>query len=132
MGAGYAERVTMTGETRAPWPGRQPRVDSATGLAPPSAGQLPLARFDLALVLDRDDGHGLVERYGGERDRESAAGKGLRLERGVRAREKPGARGLHRAARELERKGGRYGLVTLCIGVGQGYAAVIENSNWQA
>ena len=43
-----------------------------------------------------------------------------------------GARILLAAARELERKGGRYGLVTLCIGVGQGYAAVIENSNWQA
>ena len=43
-----------------------------------------------------------------------------------------GARILLSAARELERKGGRYGLVTLCIGVGQGYAAVIENSNRQA
>ena len=43
-----------------------------------------------------------------------------------------GARILLAAARELERKGGRYGLVTLCIGVGQGYAAVIENSNRQA
>ena len=43
-----------------------------------------------------------------------------------------GARILLGAARELERKKGRYGLVTLCIGVGQGYAAVIENSNRQA
>ena len=43
-----------------------------------------------------------------------------------------GARILLAAARELERKKGRYGLVTLCIGVGQGYAAVIENSNRQA
>ena len=43
-----------------------------------------------------------------------------------------GARILLAAARELERKGGRYGLVTLCIGVGQGYAVVIENSNRQA
>ena len=43
-----------------------------------------------------------------------------------------GARILLAAARELERKGGRYGLVTLCIGVGQGYAAVIENSNRKA
>ena len=43
-----------------------------------------------------------------------------------------GARILLAAARELERKRGRYGLVTLCIGVGQGYAAVIENSNRQA
>ena len=39
-----------------------------------------------------------------------------------------GSRILLAAARELKRTGGRYGLVTLCIGVGQGYAAVIENT----
>jgi acetyl-CoA acetyltransferase len=27
---------------------------------------------------------------------------------------------------ELERRGGRYGLATMCIGVGQGIAAIIE------
>ncbi|MCP5433352.1 MAG: acetyl-CoA C-acyltransferase [Alphaproteobacteria bacterium] len=30
------------------------------------------------------------------------------------------------ALRELERRGGRYALVTLCIGIGQGIAAVVE------
>jgi acetyl-CoA acetyltransferase len=30
------------------------------------------------------------------------------------------------AARELQRKDGKYALVTMCIGVGQGYAVVIE------
>ena len=30
------------------------------------------------------------------------------------------------AARQLQRTGGRYALVTLCIGVGQGLAAVLE------
>ena len=39
-----------------------------------------------------------------------------------------GARILLAAARQLHRTGGRYGLVTLCIGVGQGYAAVVENT----
>ena len=39
-----------------------------------------------------------------------------------------GARILLAAARQLKRTGGKYGLVTLCIGVGQGYAAVIENT----
>ena len=39
-----------------------------------------------------------------------------------------GARILLAAARQLHRTGGKYGLVTLCIGVGQGYAAVIENA----
>jgi acetyl-CoA acetyltransferase len=29
-------------------------------------------------------------------------------------------------ARELERRDGRYGLATMCIGVGQGIAMVIE------
>ncbi len=37
-----------------------------------------------------------------------------------------GARILLSAARELWRRGGRFALVTMCIGVGQGYAAVIE------
>ena len=39
-----------------------------------------------------------------------------------------GARILLAAAKQLQRTRGRYGLVTLCIGVGQGYAAVIENT----
>ena len=39
-----------------------------------------------------------------------------------------GARILLAAARQLNRTRGRFGLVTLCIGVGQGYAAVIENT----
>ncbi|MFT7589151.1 MAG: acetyl-CoA acyltransferase [Limisphaerales bacterium] len=37
-----------------------------------------------------------------------------------------GARILMAAARELQRNGGKYGLVTLCVGVGQGFAVVIE------
>ena len=40
-----------------------------------------------------------------------------------------GSRILLAAARELQRKGGTYGLVTLCIGVGQGYAVVIKNTS---
>ena len=38
-----------------------------------------------------------------------------------------GARLLGTLAHELRRRGGRYGLATLCIGVGQGLAAMIEN-----
>jgi len=37
-----------------------------------------------------------------------------------------GARLLLSAARELQRHGGRYALCTMCIGVGQGYAVVME------
>ena len=38
-----------------------------------------------------------------------------------------GARIILTAARQLRRNGGRYALVTLCIGVGQGYAVVLAN-----
>jgi 3-oxoadipyl-CoA thiolase len=37
-----------------------------------------------------------------------------------------GARLIGTLARELNRRGGRYGVATMCIGVGQGMAAVIE------
>ncbi len=37
-----------------------------------------------------------------------------------------GARLITTAARELQRRGGRYALCTMCIGVGQGIATVIE------
>jgi 3-oxoadipyl-CoA thiolase len=37
-----------------------------------------------------------------------------------------GGRILQTAAIELQKTGGRYALVTLCIGVGQGYATIIE------
>jgi acetyl-CoA C-acetyltransferase len=37
-----------------------------------------------------------------------------------------GARLALTAIRELQRSGGRYALVTMCIGVGQGIAAIFE------
>ncbi len=40
-----------------------------------------------------------------------------------------GARIILSAARELQRKGGRYALCTMCIGVGQGYAVVLERTS---
>ena len=39
-----------------------------------------------------------------------------------------GSRILLAAALQLKRTGGKFGLVTLCIGVGQGYAVVIKNT----
>lgn len=39
-----------------------------------------------------------------------------------------GARLLLTASRQLRRSGGKYALVTLCIGVGQGYATILENT----
>ncbi len=39
-----------------------------------------------------------------------------------------GARILHSAAIELQKTGKRYALATMCVGVGQGYATIIERS----
>jgi acetyl-CoA acetyltransferase family protein len=39
-----------------------------------------------------------------------------------------GARILTTLVHELERRGGRYGLATMCIGVGQGIATIIERA----
>ena len=39
-----------------------------------------------------------------------------------------GARILYSAALELEKRKARYALITMCIGVGQGYATIIENA----
>jgi acetyl-CoA acetyltransferase len=41
-----------------------------------------------------------------------------------------GARILLTAARQLKITGKRYALVTMCIGVGQGYATIIENEEF--
>ena len=38
-----------------------------------------------------------------------------------------GARLLTTLVWELRRRGGRYGIATLCVGVGQGLATVVEN-----
>ena len=40
-----------------------------------------------------------------------------------------GARIAYSAAIEHKESGKKYALVTMCIGVGQGYAAIIENVN---
>jgi acetyl-CoA acetyltransferase len=37
-----------------------------------------------------------------------------------------GTRIIQAAALQLRRSGGRYALATMCIGVGQGYAVVLE------
>ena len=40
-----------------------------------------------------------------------------------------GTRIIHTAALELKRSKKRYALITMCVGVGQGYATIIENTN---
>jgi acetyl-CoA acetyltransferase len=41
-----------------------------------------------------------------------------------------GTRILHTAALELKNTNKRYAIVTMCIGVGQGYAVLLENENF--
>ena len=43
-----------------------------------------------------------------------------------------GARLVLTAARQLQRTGGRFGLITMCVGVGQGVAMAIENTGAHA
>jgi acetyl-CoA C-acetyltransferase len=56
-------------------------------------------------------------------ERTNVQGSGISLGHPVSA---TGGRMLATLARELDRRGGRYGLETMCIGGGQGLAAVFE------
>ncbi len=58
-----------------------------------------------------------------ERDRLNVNGSGISLGHPIGA---TGGRILANLSRELHRRGGRYGLETMCIGGGQGMAAVFE------
>jgi acetyl-CoA C-acetyltransferase len=60
---------------------------------------------------------------GADRDRTNVHGSGISLGHPVGA---TGGRMLATLARELNRRGARYGLETMCIGGGQGLAAVFE------
>ena len=60
---------------------------------------------------------------GADRDRTNIHGSGISLGHPVGA---TGGRMLAGLARELHRRNGRYGLETMCIGGGQGLAAVFE------
>jgi acetyl-CoA C-acetyltransferase len=61
-----------------------------------------------------------------DRERTNVHGSGISLGHPVGA---TGGRMLATLARELHRRGGRYGLETMCIGGGQGLAAVFERAN---
>lgn len=71
-----------------------------------------------ALAVMREWGFGAVDR-----ERANVHGSGISLGHPVGA---TGGRMLATLARELTRRGARYGLETMCIGGGQGLAAVFE------
>jgi acetyl-CoA C-acetyltransferase len=62
-------------------------------------------------------------------ERVNVHGSGISLGHPVGA---TGGRILATLLRELRRRGGRYGLETMCIGGGQGMAAVFENLSAEA
>ncbi|MBY4575887.1 acetyl-CoA acetyltransferase [Gordonia paraffinivorans] len=104
---------------------------AATEKALAKAG-LTLADIDLielneafaaqALAVTREWGFGRFGK-GGDFDRTNVNGSGISLGHPVGA---TGGRMLASLARELHRREGRYGLETMCIGGGQGLAAVFE------
>ncbi|MCK8614781.1 acetyl-CoA C-acetyltransferase [Gordonia sp. C13] len=75
-----------------------------------------------ALAVTREWGFGRFG-SGGDFDRTNVHGSGISLGHPVGA---TGGRMLASLARELQRREGRYGLETMCIGGGQGLAAVFE------
>jgi acetyl-CoA C-acetyltransferase len=108
---------------------------SRMGIGPVPAVAGALARADLrladidlielneafaaqALACTREWGFGRADF-----DRTNVHGSGISLGHPVGA---TGARMLGTLARELDRRGGRYGLTTMCIGGGQGLAAIWE------
>jgi acetyl-CoA C-acetyltransferase len=99
----------------------------ATELALRNAG-LELADMDLIELNEAFAAQALAVmrewKFGaGDLDRTNVQGSGISLGHPVGA---TGGRMLATLARELDRRGGRYGLETMCIGGGQGLAAVFE------
>ncbi|WP_241901546.1 acetyl-CoA C-acetyltransferase [Nocardioides houyundeii] len=99
----------------------------ATALALEKAG-LTLADMDLIELNEAFAAQALaVTRHWGlttsDMERVNVHGSGISLGHPVGA---TGARLVGTLARQLSRTGGRYGLATLCIGGGQGLAAIVE------
>jgi len=99
----------------------------ATGLALAKAG-LRLADMDLIELNEAFAAQALAvvrewKFTAADRDRTNVHGSGISLGHPVGA---TGGRMLATLARELDRRGARYGLETMCIGGGQGLAAVFE------
>ncbi|MCV7230555.1 acetyl-CoA C-acetyltransferase [Mycolicibacterium komossense] len=105
------------------------------GIGPVPATDLALAKAGLALsdidLIELNEAFAAQAlavmrewKFGaGDRDRTNVHGSGISLGHPVGA---TGGRMLATLARELHRRGGRYGLETMCIGGGQGLAAVFE------
>jgi acetyl-CoA C-acetyltransferase len=111
--------------------GVSPRV---MGLGP--VGAVPVALKRAGLTLDQIDviesneafaaqACGVAEQLGFDPDKTNPNGSGISLGHPIGA---TGAILTIKCMYELKRTGGRYGLITMCIGGGQGIAMVIENA----
>ncbi len=103
--------------------GPVPATAAALGRAGLSLGEMDVIELNeafaaQALAVMREWGFGATDR-----ERTNVCGSGISLGHPVGA---TGGRMLATLARELHRRGGRYGLETMCIGGGQGLAAVFE------
>ena len=104
--------------------GPVPATAAALGRAGLSLGEMDVIELNeafaaQALAVMREWGFSAADR-----ERTNVCGSGISLGHPVGA---TGGRMLATLARELHRTGGRYGLETMCIGGGQGLAAVFEN-----
>jgi 3-oxoadipyl-CoA thiolase len=136
--------VVVTSEERTPELGREPLariVSSASAGVDPAVmgiGPVPSTRKALERAGLEPKDIDLVElneafasqvlasmrELGFDYDRLNVNGGAIALGHPLGA---SGARLIGTLAHELRRRGARYGLATMCIGVGQGMAAVIEN-----
>jgi acetyl-CoA C-acetyltransferase len=105
---------------------------SVMGLGPVKAVPVALARSGLTLdqmdVIEANEAFaaqacGVAQQLGFDPARTNPNGSGISLGHPIGA---TGAILTIKAAYELARTGGRYGLITMCIGGGQGIAMVIE------
>jgi acetyl-CoA C-acetyltransferase len=133
--ADFAERFNLRPLVRlVSWgtAGVEPKL---MGLGPIPATKAALGRADLAIshmdLIELNEAFGaqvlVVMREwqltAADKERTNVHGSGISLGHPVGA---TGARMLATLARELHRRDGRYGLDTMCVGGGQGLAAVFE------
>ena len=108
---------------RASWAsGRSPRCASCSRARGVTAAELDLVELNEAFA---SQSIAVVRELGLDEERVNVNGGAIALGHPLGM---SGARLVVSLAHELRRRGGRYGLATLCVGVGQGQAALFERT----